>query len=124
VTTLVFVVPGHAQGKQRPRLGKGGRVYTPPATRRYEQHVALAFLAASKGRKRSTYTGPVELHIACTFSDHRRRDLDNVIKAILDGLNGIAYADDCQVCTITAERRHGAAESAEVCVVWHEEREL
>jgi Holliday junction resolvase RusA-like endonuclease len=31
-------------------------------------------------------------------------DIDNLIKAILDGLNGIAWQDDTQVVKIIAER--------------------
>ncbi len=29
--------------------------------------------------------------------DKRKRDLDNILKAILDSLNGIAYEDDSQI---------------------------
>lgn len=115
---LAFAVPGRPQGKQRPRLGKGGVVYTPTATKRFERNVATAFLVASRGRRRHAYRGPVELHIRCTFNDHRRRDLDNVVKAICDGLNGYAYADDCQVTAIRAEYLHGECERTEVEVIW------
>jgi crossover junction endodeoxyribonuclease RusA len=118
VSGLTFSIPGRPQGKQRPRLGKGGRVYTPAPTRRYEQSVGAAFLVAAKGRNRATYAGPIELHITCTFSDHRRRDLDNVIKCVADGLNGIAYADDCQIVKLNASRHHDEVESTEVTVVW------
>lgn len=112
--SVTFSVPGHPQSKQRPRLGKGGRVYTPTKTKRYEQAVAGCYLVATKGKRRNTYTGPVELRIVCTFADHRRRDLDNVIKCVADGLNDIAYDDDSQVVRISAEREHGECESTTV----------
>ena len=115
---IAFVVPGRPQSKQRPRLGKGGRVYTPRATKRYESFVAGAYLVASGGRRRGSYRGPVELSIACVFGDLRRRDLDNVVKAVCDGLNGVAYADDCQVTRISAERRQGSSECTIVKVVY------
>lgn len=111
---IAFTVPGRPQSKQRPRLGKGGRVYTPRATHRYERSVAAAFLVATRGRRRAAYVGPVELTIRCVFATMQRRDLDNVVKAICDGLNGIAYADDCQVASISAERVYGSEERAEV----------
>jgi crossover junction endodeoxyribonuclease RusA len=116
--SVTFTIPGRPQSKQRPRLGAGGRVYTPRPTRKYEQTVAACYLVAAGGRRRSSYTGPVELRITCTFADHRRRDLDNVVKAIADGLNGIAYADDCQVTAIRAARHHGECECAVVEVVY------
>jgi Holliday junction resolvase RusA-like endonuclease len=34
-------------------------------------------------------------------------DLDNKIKAITDGLNGIAYIDDKQINCLAADRRYG-----------------
>jgi Holliday junction resolvase RusA-like endonuclease len=35
-----------------------------------------------------------------------RPDLDNVIKSILDALNGVAYSDDSAVISVTAEKRY------------------
>ena len=57
MTAIAFMVPGKPQGKQRPRLGKGGRVYTPTQTKRYESFVAGAYLVASGGRRRGAYRG-------------------------------------------------------------------
>jgi crossover junction endodeoxyribonuclease RusA len=37
-----------------------------------------------------------------TLFDRPRGDLDNYTKAILDGLNGVAYVDDRQVVRLTA----------------------
>ena len=38
-------------------------------------------------------------------------DIDNLIKSVLDGLNGIAYKDDSQVCKIEAIKRYGDKDS-------------
>lgn len=92
---IVFVIQGKPQGKQRPRLGKGGCVYTPTATRRYERSIAWA---AAAGRPRGwRLSGAVSVEVCCYFSDARRRDVDNVLKCVLDGMNGVAYHDDSQV---------------------------
>ena len=40
-----FTVPGPPVPKGRPRLGKGGHVFTPDQTRAYERKVALLALA-------------------------------------------------------------------------------
>ena len=37
----------------------------------------------------------------------QRPDLDNVVKAICDGLNGLAYVDDSQVSSIEARKIWG-----------------
>lgn len=34
-------------------------------------------------------------------------DLDNLLKSVKDALNGVAYVDDSQIVTITAEKAYG-----------------
>lgn len=103
--TLSFVIDGKPQGKQRARMGKGGRWYTPRETVVYENTISAAALAAlyagGLGRR---YDGPVTVTVSCYFPDARRRDVDNVLKCVLDGLNGFVYADDCQVQTATVTK--------------------
>lgn len=48
-------------------------------------------------------TGPVAVFID-VYRPRRRGDLDNILKATLDALNGIAYRDDEQVTEIHAQR--------------------
>ena len=99
---LWFTVPGPPVGKQRARKGRGGRWYTPAATRRFERSVAACFLqvksqAERRGWSLVVVTKAVELEVECYFADGRRRDGDNVLKAVSDALNGIAYRDDSQI---------------------------
>jgi crossover junction endodeoxyribonuclease RusA len=47
--------------------------------------------------------GPVAVFLD-VYRPRRRGDLDNILKATLDALNGIAYRDDDQVEQITAQR--------------------
>jgi len=47
--------------------------------------------------------GPVAVFLD-VYRPRRRGDLDNILKATLDALNGIAYRDDEQVCRIEANR--------------------
>ena len=48
------------------------------------------------------YTCPVWLRATFYFKGKRRADLSNLIKAIEDGLNGIAYEDDKQIVRLEA----------------------
>lgn len=118
---VTFTVPGKPFAKQRPRFSrKIGRAFTPAETVSFERTVgqiaALHFPAP--------ITGPVSVEIIATFATpdswsakkraatiHRphtqRPDLDNCQKAILDGLNRIAFADDGQVAQITARKVWG-----------------
>jgi len=47
--------------------------------------------------------GPVAVFLDA-YRPRRRGDLDNILKATLDALNGAAYHDDQQVEQITAQR--------------------
>jgi len=105
---LSFVIDGKPQGKQRARMGKGGRWYTPKGTRIYEASVrdwfAYARSKAGGVNWRMTVNGVVTISVACYFPDARRRDIDNVLKAVMDGLNGAAYIDDSQVTSATVTK--------------------
>ena len=37
----------------------------------------------------------------------KKPDLDNLVKSVLDGLNGIAYVDDNQIIDIEARKEYG-----------------
>ncbi len=47
--------------------------------------------------------GPVTVH-ADAYRPRRRGDLDNVLKALLDALNGVVWRDDEQVVGLSANR--------------------
>lgn len=38
---------------------------------------------------------------------HVRPDLDKLVRAVMDGLTGVAYEDDQQVCQLHATKRYG-----------------
>lgn len=121
---LTFTVKGKPQAKQRPRRGHGGRFYTPQKTLDYEENVKASFLADTK-LKAPIKDAP--LIIRCDFyfkvpksytkkrktaiKEHeelytKKPDVDNLIKAILDGLNGVAYEDDNQVVGVTGVKHY------------------
>jgi hypothetical protein len=53
------------------------------------------------GPRAGPLTGPLELDVLLFPPDHRRRDLDNPLKAILDALEHAGlYADDAQVARL------------------------
>ena len=117
---LMFVVPGRPHGKRRPRVTMRGRkaiVYTPRESREYEQRVAWEAKAAGA----RPVDGPVGVRIICVTSRRNRPDLDNAAKSILDGLNGVAYADDSQVVELHVYAMTGEPERVEVEIVSVEE---
>jgi Holliday junction resolvase RusA-like endonuclease len=69
--------------------------------RRFRQRV-LALLAA---RRVETFVGPLAVRVGVYPPDRRRRDIDNVLKALFDALqHGGVYGDDSQVVRLTIEK--------------------
>ena len=119
--TIEFEVPGAPVPKARPRV-VGGRTYTPKPTKDYERLVRWTGQIAMWDAGCKPLTGPVGAYLAFTlpypasWSKRKRAanewavtrsDLDNLVKAVLDGLNGICYGDDRQVASVLAEQRYG-----------------
>jgi len=125
---IAFHVPGAPQGKGRPRVGKIGphaRLFTPSKTVAYEGLIAHAAHAAMAGAP--LFEGPVgcELTIHCavpqSWSGKKQRsalaseilptskpDIDNVVKAIFDGCNGVLWRDDVLVVELAVRKRYAA----------------
>lgn len=97
-------VPGHPVPKGRPRLGRGGHVYTPEATRAWEELVATYWRLQAGD---TTFDGKVAVTLTFRFHGGTKGDIDNLQKAILDGLNGVAWRDDRQVWQLTAHIMDG-----------------
>lgn len=108
----VFAVFGAPQGKARPRVTRYG-TYTPKKSREYEQRVREAWRQAGHA---GFGTVPVSVRVLAHFAPPRsvskakraqmlrtpplkKPDADNILKAVCDALNGLAYDDDAQVCT-------------------------
>lgn len=88
--------------KQRARKGRGGRWYTPAETRGFEASIrALAIATFAQLRLPARRGWPVRgrfyVEVGCYFPDARRRDADNVAKAVLDACNQVLWVDDSQV---------------------------
>lgn len=126
-----FTVHGEPQGKARPRFTKTGRTYTPKKTADYEDSIRCAY----PGHMMS---GAVDVYIEAFFSvpksyskakrskclaneikPTKKPDGDNIIKAVLDALNGTAYHDDSQVVYVAIAKYY--SETARITVTIAEE---
>jgi Holliday junction resolvase RusA-like endonuclease len=129
MSEIRIVVPGNPVGKGRPRAfqTRGARrtikMHTPEKTRAYEDAVALAGKLAMQGRE--PLGGPVAMRldifmpIPASWSKAKREaallggvmpisvpDSSNVLKAVEDALNGIAYIDDSQIIDVWVRKRY------------------
>jgi crossover junction endodeoxyribonuclease RusA len=104
------IVPGHPIPKGRPRMAPSGNVYTDKRTRDYEKLVALE----TKRRIHTPLVGELEVAIRLYFKGRVFADLDNCQKALLDGMQGVAFTNDKQIRRITCERFTDPNERAEI----------
>lgn len=103
---------GEVLGKPRPRVTRHG-AYTPRKFADYEERIAAEF----RKQLSKPLEGAVSLKVTvqrrlpksrpkktASEPDTFRPDLDNVLKLVMDALNGVAYLDDNQVTLIQAEK--------------------
>ncbi len=99
------------------------RSFTPKSTGDFENAVAEAARAAMAGRE--PFRVPVEIEVAFTFegdsglwpTDVTDADLDNLEKAVLDGLNKVAYSDDRLVVRKSGVKQCGPVPGVRVRVI-------
>lgn len=135
-----FVVDGPPVGKGRPRFRvitakSTGRsfvnTYTPKESSSYENLVKLSYRRSYGGPPHAE--GPVGVGITAFFPipkswpkwkketagsglvrTETKPDVDNILKAILDGLNGVAYSDDKQVYLRNCDKFYSLTPRVEV----------
>jgi crossover junction endodeoxyribonuclease RusA len=90
----------------------------PPSANKYWYHTKRGEVLTEKARAfrhdvwgivneagASKATGRLEVSITLTMPDNRKRDIDNVLKALLDALQHAgAYADDNQIDLLSVQR--------------------
>lgn len=87
-------IPGKPVPKARHqvRLYRGGVItYTPAKTREFEKAVRVYALKHRVKRQEG------DLAVIAIFHTSGSGDIDNLLKSLLDGLNGVAWEDDRQV---------------------------
>lgn len=128
-----LIIPSAPVAKARPRAftGKSGKpiIYTPKRSKRFENKVTdLAMKYFPK-----PFLGPVKLHIRFLLPRPKRLtwktkpmpecycpkrpDIDNLAKAVTDGLNGVAYVDDKQIVALNVEKLYHAGYEAPKTII-------
>ena len=127
--SVSIIIPGKPFAKQRARVTRFG-AYTPKETVSFERVVGQ--LASLKMQR--PFIGPIKLVVVAQFvppsswSAKKRAaamgrlhiqkpDLDNIEKAVCDGLNRIAFDDDSQVAVKESQKVWGETASTTVQII-------
>lgn len=145
-----FSVPGEVVGQGRPRattVGGHVRMYDPEKSRDYKSKVALFAQAQMKEQGLTGLQVPSERGFRVSISADapvpksfskkkqmdavclrirptKRPDCDNVIKAVLDALNGVFWEDDRLVTTIFMTKYYSPEPELKVSIEWVGEGEV
>lgn len=123
---IFFFIPGQPVAKGRPRFARRGnyvQTYTPAKTLSYERLVAYSASQAMKSRNPSlnavSLKMTMNLSIPSSWSEKRKQlarngelfpltkpDIDNCVKCINDGMNGIVFKDDSQIVDVIVKKRY------------------
>lgn len=136
MTSIAFTIPGEARGKGRPRASSyGGRIrlHSDAKTASYENLVKLAAVEAMKGAApldeplmviiTARMVPPASVSkkrraamLAGQLRPTKKPDLDNIVKAVLDGCNGVAFRDDVLVVSQVASKHYAETAGVEVVI--------
>lgn len=124
---VTFTVPGEPQDKGRPRAcvrGEKAATYTPPQkTASYEGLIAVSAQSAMGGRPPFAGACAVDMDIKMSVPlswsgkkraqalsgllyPTKRSDVDNIGKAIFDGMNDVVWTDDVQAVYVVVRKEY------------------
>jgi len=134
-----IVVPGEPRGKGRPRFARRGNfvsTYTPDATAEYEHKIQVCAKEAGAIAEEDCAV-VIKLQAGFTIPKSKPKwwkeavekgvipkvskpDIDNIVKIVLDALNGIAFKDDSQVIAVSCEKFYSVDPMLTIHISYHD----
>lgn len=132
--TVRFTVPGQPRGKGRPRFTRSGHAYTDNETKEYESRIAWCYLEQvgdytflDDSPLRVSVTAIMQIPKSTTkkkqaamlngeIAPKTKPDVDNILKIVLDGLQGVAFKDDKNVTESQIIKIYGSQPKIEVSI--------
>ena len=140
MSIIEIIVPDTPTAKGRARSTRTGRHYTPATTRAAENRIRDTWLESDQlrarvGIPREPHAGPVHVDVVATFTPPTswpkwkqaaalagawphtvKPDIDNLLKLVKDGLNGLAWVDDAQATNVTGRKQYGQTAATHVTI--------
>lgn len=133
---ITFTIPGDARGKGRPRAtirGKHASVYTDAKTASYENLVRLAAREAMGNQPplgeplvmsvsirvtppKSASKKATAAMLSGAIRPAKKPDITNILKAVEDGCNTVAFTDDSLIVSLFAEKHYAPTAGIDVAI--------
>ena len=135
---LMFEILGSPIGQGRPKFSNingHAKAYDPEKSRNYKAYVRMLATQAMKENDFEMITGPCAIKIWAYFDvpkskskkfkeaalaskerPTKKPDADNIVKAILDALNGLMYKDDSCIVELSCVKYYSDIPRVEVYV--------
>lgn len=126
-------------GKQRPKaqnMGKYIHIYTPQKTINYENYIKYCYYESNQDKEPfingeklkavikifqkipiSTSKKKANLMRLGIERPTKKPDIDNILKVVFDGLNGLAYKDDTQIIELEASKFYSDTPRIELTLI-------
>ena len=102
---MKITIQGDPRPMGRPRV-VGGHVYYHARDIEWRETIRWTLLSLFQNRKQ--YEGPLEVRVKfyrkLNPSSKQYGDIDNLLKGLFDGMNGIIFKDDSQIVKVVAEK--------------------
>ncbi len=109
---ISFTVPGRCIPCPRPRVARGKKAYFP---KRYTDWLDSARVEAYRACGRPLWEGPVSVTVVF-YGARANADIDNLLKSVLDAIQGVIIVDDKQADAVDAWRVSGGEPYTEITV--------
>lgn len=107
--TVEFTVPGEPVSKSRHKTGvRGGRVHHYADSKNVAAQARIGQYYRQSRGPGAPAAGGFGVEAMFHVQARQRRDVDNFLKLVFDGLTGFAWIDDSQVTEVSARIIHGA----------------
>ena len=121
---IQFEIPGPPRTLLRARHTRNGHTYDPAQNRANKREIAEVAKRTMICNCIGAVDGPVAVSITAYKRTQKKQagplvarpDCDNIGKLFLDAMNGVVYADDCQVVNLHVEKHYGARSFTRVVV--------
>lgn len=119
---IYLIIKTKPTAKARPRFStKSKTTYTPTKTVNFERLVSYEARRVMQFPTQEAVSIKIKFNFIKAKSNKKKYhtmkpDIDNLIKGVLDGLNKIAFRDDCQVIKMDIEKSYADQESVEIWI--------